>query len=191
MRLIFFLATFYFISTALVEGLIISFLIGAKVGYLIARNQGRGHVSRGRSYGGRGRWGRSIAESEDQSLFQLEQMMIKAATEDNDDCAKSIVCQVNAKPILNNGMEAFIYDYFGGNSKDTAMLKALMPNASQGLAVVDTLSPTVQFELAAQVGRVGGLQQCQKVYAQCPLTYNEILPILEGQLATPQPQQLE
>jgi hypothetical protein len=44
-------------------------------------------------------------------------------------------------------MEEFVYDYFGGNEKDTAMLKALVPQTSAGSTVVDAFSPTIQVPM--------------------------------------------
>jgi hypothetical protein len=179
---------FYFISTSIVESFIISALIGFKIGYALAsRNRGRESGGWGRRSYGRSRWGRSI---EDDNSLQIEQVMLQASIQDNDDCAKAFVCQVNAKPIRSTAMEQFVFDYFGGNAKDTAMLRALMPGSAQGMTVIDALSPTVQFELAAQVGRLGGVEQCQKIYAQCTMQYTELLGALEGQVS-PQIQPIE
>jgi hypothetical protein len=187
MKLLIFAIFFFFISTSLVESFLISALIGFKVGYALAsRNRGRSH---GRSYG-RSRWGRSIVEGSEDNSVQIEQVMLQASLNDNDDCAKAFVCHVHAKPARTTAMEEFVFEYFGGNSKDTAMLKALVPQTSEGMTVMDVLSPTVQFDLAAQVGKAGGAQQCQRIYAQCPLPYSELIGVLEGKV-TPQPQPIE
>ena len=188
MKLLFVAIFFFFVSTTLVESFLISALIGFKIGYLVANaNRGRGR-SYGRSYGHR-RWGRSI-EASDESSIQLEQIMLQASLEDNDDCAKAFVCYVNAKPTRVTPVEEFVFEYFGAATKEQAMLKALMPKESaQGLTVVDALSPTVQFDLASQIGKMGGSQQCQKIYAQCPLPYSELLSVIEGKVS-PQPQQI-
>jgi hypothetical protein len=185
MRLLILAIFFYFVSTSLVESFIISALIGFKIGYALAsRNRGGGH----RSFGRR-RWGRSIEGTEDNSI-QIEQIMLQASVEDNDDCAKAFVCHVHAKPARTTAMEEFVYDYFGGNEKDTAMLKALVPQTSAGSTVVDAFSPTIQFDIAAEIGKIAGSAQCSKIYAQCPLPYSELLNILENKI-TPQPQPAE
>ena len=183
MKLLFVAIFFFFVSTTLVESFLISALIGFKIGYLVANaNRGRGR-SYGRSYGHR-RWGRSI-EASDESSIQLEQIMLQASLEDNDDCAKAFVCHVSANPALVSPVEQFVSEYFGTSSKDQAMFKSLMPKeASQGLTIVDALSPTVQFDLAAQIGKIGGPQQCKKIYAQCPLPYHELLSVIEGKSTT-------
>lgn len=172
-------------TTTMVESFLISALIGFKIGYALAsRNRGGGW---GRRSYGRSRWGRSIEGSDDDNSVQIEQVMLQASLEDNDDCAKAYVCYVHAKPARASAMEEFVYEYFGGSSKETAMLKAFLPQGSSaGLSVIDVTTPTVQFDLAAQIGKVGGAQQCQKIYAQCPLPYNELVNVLEGKLA-PQP----
>jgi len=186
MKLLFVAIFFFFVSTSLVESFLISALIGFKIGYLVANaNRGRSH---GRSYGHR-RYGRSI-DGSDESSIQLEQIMLQASLEDNDDCAKAFVCYVNAKPTRTTPVEEFVFDYFGTATKEQAMLKALMPKeAAQGLTVVDALSPTVQFDLAAQIGKMGGSQQCKLIYAQCPLPYSELISVIEGKVS-PQPQQI-
>lgn len=116
--------------------------------------------------------------------------MLQASLQDNDDCAKAYVCHVHAKPTRTTAMEEFVFEYFSGNSKETAMLKALVPQTSEGSTVVDAFSPTIQFDLAAEIGKIAGSEQCTKIYAQCPLPYSEIVGILENRL-TPQPQPIE
>jgi len=110
--------------------------------------------------------------------------MLKASIEDNDDCAKSFVCHANAKPARVSVMESFVYEYFGGNVKPQTY------GTPQNFVTVDALSPSVQFDLAAQVGRVGGAKQCQEIYARCKVPYNELLAVLEGKMIAPA-QQLE
>lgn len=159
-----------FATTTVVESFIISALIGFKIGYALASRNRGGHG--GRSYGGRrNRWGRSIEDD-----IQIEQVMIKASLDDSDDCAKAFVCQLNAQPARTTPMELFVYEYFGSNVKSTI----------DGQALINVLNPTVQFDLAAHVGRLGGAQQCQQVYARCPMPYKDLLSVLESQLAGPQ-----
>jgi hypothetical protein len=179
MRLMLIAIFLFFASTTMVESFLISALIGFKIGYALAsRNRGGwGHRSHGR------RWGRSVVEGAEDNTLQIEQVMLQASLQDNDDCAKAFVCHVNAKPTRNTPMEEFVYEYFGGQTQETAMLKAILPQGSSGLSVVDTLSPTVQFDLAAQVGKLGGAEQCTKIYAQCPLPYSELLSALEGKVS--------
>ena len=186
MKLMLLAIFFYFVSTTLVESFLISALIGFKIGYLLANSQ------RSRSHGHHGynRYGRSIAGSDD-SLMQIEQIMLQASLEDNDDCAKAFVCYVNAKATRVTPVEKFVYEYFVAATKEQAMLKALMPKETAlGLTVVDVLSPIVQFNLAAQIGTIGGTQQCQRIYAQCPLPYSELQSVVEGKVS-PQPQSID
>ena len=159
-------------------------------GFFLTYNRNRGGARWGRRYSGHGsRWGRSVEGTEDNSI-QIEQIMLQASVQDNDDCAKAFVCHVHAKATRTTAMEEFVFDYFGGNSKDTAMLKALVPQTSPSSTVVDVLSPTIQFDLAAEIGKLAGPEQCANIYAQCPLPYNELLNILENKI-TPQPQPAE
>ena len=178
MKLMLLAIFFYFVSTTVVDSFLISALIGFKIGYLLANAQ-----HRDRHWGDR-RYGRSVEGSNDNSI-QIEQVMLQASLEDNDDCAKAFVCHVSANPALVSPVEQFVSEYFGTSSKDQAMFKSLMPKeASQGLTIVDALSPTVQFDLAAQIGKIGGPQQCKKIYAQCPLPYHELLSVIEGKSTT-------
>ena len=121
MKLMLLAIFFYFVSTTVVESFLISALIGFKIGYLLA-NSNRGR-SRGHGHG-HNRYGRSIAGSDDSSM-QIEQIMLQASLEDNDDCAKAFVCYVNAKPTRVTPVEEFVFEYFGAASKEQAMLKAL------------------------------------------------------------------
>jgi len=95
---------------------------------------------------------------------------------------KAFVCQVNTKPNLSIPLETFAYEYFGNGLKQTS---GTLSGAPEGVALIDVLSPTVEFDLAAQIGRVGGEAQCKTIYKRCPLPYNELISLLEGRI-TPQ-----
>ena len=45
---------------------------------------------------------------------------------------------------------------------------------------INLSSGTVEFDLAALIGRKAGTQQCQKIYARCNKEYDELLKVLEA-----------
>ncbi len=101
--------------------------------------------SKGRRRGGR--YGRSAAEND------LPALLNEAAVGDETDCAKKFVCETHAKALASlDETERSIYLLFGGSND-----------------AIDVSSPTVQFDLAALVGRRAGFVQCQKVYARCDM----------------------
>ncbi len=119
----------------------------AGFGLLLASKKG-GRRGGGKGHGkGRSRYGRSVAAVED-----IPALLSEAALDDETDCAKKFVCETHAKALeALDETERAIYLLFGpGNS-------------------IDVSSESVQFDLAALVGRRAGVAQCQKVYARCQM----------------------
>ena len=149
------------VSEAIFDGGIISGpallgLIGLKVlaGKSFAVGAAIGSASRGRSRS-RGRHGRSLVDT--------EQLLLKASYDDVDDCAKKMVCLVNAKPATNlDNFEMEIRHMFGQSGQ------------------LDVSQGSVEFDLAALMGRKAGSAQCQKIYARCQISAEKLLDVLRS-----------
>ena len=116
---------------------------------LLASSKRRGGSSRGR---GHSHHRRSAPDTNDISAILSE-----ASLEDEGDCAKKYVCEVHAKALSAlDETEMAIYHLF--ESGET----------------VDVSRDTVQFDLAAAVGRLAGFEQCQKVYARCEMDNDQL-----------------
>ena len=110
------------------------------------------------------RYGRSIEDLDGNSVLELpEDMLIQADLKDFDDCAKMLVCQVNTKSDTLDDMESLIQNIFGLNSDES----------------LDVMKASARFDLAAMVGRKGGLKQCYAIYGRCQLPYEDLLKIME------------
>lgn len=131
------------ISIPIIAGIIglkIAGGIGFGAGVLASRGGRRGR------FGGRGRrFGRSVTESEVGDAF------LQASIDDADDCAKKMVCMVNSKSVEElSEIEKTIHEMFGQDDE------------------INVSKSTVEFDLAALVGRKAGYLQCKSVYARCP-----------------------
>ena len=94
---------------------------------------------------------------------KMEELLLAAARADTDDCAKAFVCELNTKtaePLSE--MERAVFDIFAED------------------AALDVNRESVQFQLAALVGRLAGLRQCKTVYSRCPVEYPGLLEAMEG-----------
>ncbi len=105
------------------------------------------------SKGGR-RGGRKGGRRYGRSVDDLQTILNDASFEDSTDCAKKLVCEVHAKAqAALSETEQGIYQLFGSET-------------------IDVSKDTVQFDLAAMVGRKGG--NCQKVYSRCELSAEQL-----------------
>ncbi|TRY68520.1 hypothetical protein TCAL_14210 [Tigriopus californicus] len=110
-----------------------------------------------RGFGRSLRSGRSVGDNKVSSIF------LKASINDVDDCAKNFVCQLAAKS--DESMDGF---------ETTAF--AIYGHATS----IDVSRSDVEFQLASNVGRLAGIQQCQTIYARCPMSYGQLLQTMEG-----------
>ena len=102
--------------------------------------------------GSRSRFTRSTVSVED-----IPFLINEAALEDKGDCAKKFVCEVHSKDFASlDKTELGIYMLFGTGE------------------VIDVSKDSVQFDLAALIGRKAGFAQCQKVYARCNASNNQL-----------------
>jgi len=104
---------------------------------------------------------RSVA----QDGFSLDAWYTEMTEKDQDDCSKLLICELRAKEAANQQLseiEKTIADYFG-NGK-----------------TVDVSDITVEFDLAAQVGKYMGAPRCQELYApRCDATTSEMVEMIK------------
>jgi F0F1-type ATP synthase membrane subunit c/vacuolar-type H+-ATPase subunit K len=126
-----------------------AFIIGGIAGGIA----GSAARNRGRSHGhGRGRYGRSVAE--------VDEMFLTASQDDADDCAKKLICSLSARdPRTLAQDEAVIVSIFGQGDLDVS-------------------KSTVEFDLAAIMGRKAGEAQCEKIYSRCVYPTNTLMEVM-------------
>lgn len=91
------------------------------------------------------------------------EMFLKASLLDVDDCAKNLVCQLSTKSIESmDALERTVFAIYGQD------------------ASIDLSRADVEFQLAANIGRQAGIQQCLNIYARCPWDYRQLLHTIEG-----------
>ena len=133
-------------------------LLGLKVlggaaiggGFLVGAALGRGRGGRRGGYSRR-RYGRSVED--------VEEIVLKATYDDRDDCAKKLVCVLNAKDTL---------------AEDEKIIATLFGKTGE----LDLAASSVEFDLAAYIGRKVGAAQCQKIYAVCPYQEEELMNVI-------------
>ncbi|QQP50519.1 Uncharacterized protein FKW44_011543 [Caligus rogercresseyi] len=99
------------------------------------------------------------------SLSDLESSLLSASQNDASDCAKRLICEVNgalsaSAPSSLSSEEAMIMNLFNSDHLDISSL-------------------TVEFDLAAQIGRRVGSHQCGLIYKRCPHSREELMEILQ------------
>lgn len=124
--------------------------IGAALGAASRRSSGRRYYRR--------RWGRSIEEPQDD---QIAETLLQASLNDAEDCAKKLVCSLNAQENLTE-TEAAIVALFGRND------------------AIDVSAVTAEFDLAALMGRKVGEAQCQTIYARCPYQTKDLMDMISN-----------
>ena len=103
------------------------------------------------SYMKKRRYGRSVEDNDG-----LADILLQASLEDGEDCAKKLVCSLNAQDSTTLAEdEKAIATLFGQN--------------------IDMAAATVEFDLAALMGRQAGEQQCQRIYARCQYQAKDLM----------------
>jgi len=131
-------------------------LLGGAIGIgLGAASRRRSRVSYRKSYR---RHGRSV---EDESFDEMSNAILDASLNDAEDCAKKLVCSLNAQDVKTlQADEAAIASLFGKT------------------AGIDLTSTTVEFDLAAFMGRQAGKNQCDTIYARCPYQSKDLMEVM-------------
>jgi len=88
----------------------------------------------------------------------LEEVFLEASRKDQYDCAKLLICELNAK------------------SAEELKEDELTISRSFGqMDAVDVTAPGVEFDLAGLIGRMVGSQRCKTIYSRCTLTPQSIM----------------
>lgn len=88
----------------------------------------------------------------------LAEVFLEASRKDQYDCAKLLICELNAKSIEElKDDEITISRTFGQED------------------AIDVTAPGVEFDLAGLMGRMAGSQQCKSVYSRCALKPQDIM----------------
>ena len=126
------------------------FILGGIAGGIIGgAARGRGGYGHGH---GHGRYGRSVTNADD--------MFLIASQNDSDDCAKKLICSLAARDARSL-------------AEDEAVIVSLF-----GHGDLDVSKSTVEFDLAAIMGRKVGAEHCAVVYSRCvysPATLMEVM----------------
>jgi len=151
----FVLACFVATSEAIFDGGVVTVPAGALIlGALgIKAIAGIGLLAKGRG----GRKGGHKSKYGKRSIEDVETLVAEAAVEDAGDCAKKLICLVHAKAANTlDQQEAAVFQLF--------------PAAD----AIDVSKDTVQFDLAAVVGRKAGAAACERVYRRCEMTVEQL-----------------
>lgn len=126
-------------------------VIGAKIligkGLIIGAAKGVAarRLASGGSRGGRGGHGRHGRDAAD-----FNTVLVEENKRDVDDCAKLLICRLNATPVSKlDEDEIAIASAFGQSD------------------VIDVTQPSVLYDVAAHIGRSAGAKQCRTVYPRC------------------------
>lgn len=153
-------------------GLKAAFLGGALIGAAASRRRTRTHFrpsrksfSRSFKSHGHGRFGRSI---EDEKTIDndeaLSNAILDASLNDADDCAKKLICSLNAKEVSTLASdESAIAELFGKSGS------------------IDVTAATAEFDLAALMGRLAGKAQCDTIYARCPYESKDLMETMRSE----------
>merc|ERR1719219_2178085 len=88
----------------------------------------------------------------------LGEVFLEASRKDQYDCAKLLICELNAK------------------SAEELKEDELTISRSFGqMDAVDVTAPGVEFDLAGLIGRMVGSQRCKTIYSRCTLTPQAIM----------------
>ena len=103
------------------------------------------------------RYGRSVEEDEDDRT----ELLLTASLNDAEDCAKKLVCTLNAQD----------FNTLDTEERAIAILFGQAEN-------IDVTAVTVEFDLAAHMGRKAGEGQCQLIYSRCPYQTKDLMEVI-------------
>jgi len=144
------------------------FAAGALIGAASRRRPSRkshGRMMRKSSHGrmmmrSSRRHGRSVEDEIDENANAI----LDASLNDEDDCAKKLVCSLNAQDIRTLQADEVVIATLFGKS-----------------AGIDLSAATVEFDLAALMGRQTGKAQCDTIYARCPYQTKDLMEVMRKQ----------
>jgi len=144
------------LKALLVGGFAAGALIGAASRRRTSSRRSHGRMMR-KSYR---RHGRSVEDEIDENANAI----LDASLNDEDDCAKKLVCSLNAQDIRSLQADEVVIATLFGKS-----------------AGIDLSAATVEFDLAALMGRQTGKAQCDTIYARCPYQTKDLMEVMRKQ----------
>jgi len=144
------------LKALLVGGFAAGALIGAASRRRSSSRRSHGRMMR-KSYR---RHGRSVEDEIDENSNAI----LDASLNDQDDCAKKLVCSLNAQDIRTLQADEVVIATLFGKS-----------------AGIDLSAATVEFDLAALMGRQTGKAQCDTIYARCPYQTKDLMEVMRKQ----------
>jgi len=144
------------LKALLVGGFAAGALIGAASRRRTSSRRSHGRMMR-KSYR---RHGRSVEDEIDENSNAI----LDASLNDEDDCAKKLVCSLNAQDIRTLQADEVVIATLFGKS-----------------AGIDLSAATVEFDLAALMGRQTGKAQCDTIYARCPYQTKDLMDVMRKQ----------
>jgi len=144
------------LKALLVGGFAAGALIGAASRRRSSSRRSHGRMMR-KSYR---RHGRSVEDEIDENSNAI----LDVSLNDEDDCAKKLVCSLNAQDIRTLQADEVVIATLFGKS-----------------AGIDLSAATVEFDLAALMGRQTGKAQCDTIYARCPYQTKDLMEVMRKQ----------
>jgi len=144
------------LKALLVGGFAAGALIGAASRRRSSSRRSHGRMMR-KSYR---RHGRSVEDEIDENSNAI----LDISLNDEDDCAKKLVCSLNAQDIRTLQADEVVIATLFGKS-----------------AGIDLSAATVEFDLAALMGRQTGKAQCDTIYARCPYQTKDLMEVMRKQ----------
>jgi len=144
------------LKALLVGGFAAGALIGAASRRRTSSRRSHGRMMR-KSYR---RHGRSVEDEIDENSNAI----LDVSLNDEDDCAKKLVCSLNAQDIRTLQADEVVIATLFGKS-----------------AGIDLSAATVEFDLAALMGRQTGKAQCDTIYARCPYQTKDLMEVMRKQ----------
>ena len=133
---------------------------GVALGAGLARSRSSGRRSYRKSYGrSYRRYGRSV----DDEVDEKTELLLTASLNDGQDCAKKLVCSLNAEDVNTLSYEEQAIAKLFGQAEN-----------------IDVTAVTVEFDLAAHMGRKAGQDQCQLIYSRCPYGTKDLMEVIRN-----------
>jgi len=92
------------------------------------------------------------------STENLAEIFLEASRKDQYDCAKLLICELNAKP-----------------AQELMEDEMIISSAFGQMEAIDVTAPSVEFDLASLVGRMVGSQRCKTIYSRCAVSPDAIM----------------
>ena len=127
---------------------------GVALGAGLARSRSSRRRSYRKSYR---RYGRSV----DDEVDEKTELLLTASLNDGQDCAKKLVCSLNAEDVNTLSYEEQAIAKLFGQAEN-----------------IDVTAVTVEFDLAAHMGRKAGQDQCQLIYSRCPYGTKALMDVI-------------